>query len=218
MNIYIVVEGEQEKKVYTSWIPIINPELSQIDFPNAASSNNFYIISGMGYPQYFEIIDNAISDVNEFRLYDRLIISIDSEDMTKDDKYNEVYRYIVGKACAASIIIIVQHFCFETWALANKRFIRPEPRTETLKMFKRVFNVRNNDPELLPPYPEKELNRAQFAKKYLSAAFNDRFKILSYNNGGTAIISHVKYFGQIKNRHISTNHIGSFSDFLTAFI
>ena len=218
MNIYVVVEGETEKKVYPSWIPLVNPNLTQVDFPNAASTNNYYIISGMGNPQYFEIIEDAIRDVNYYNFYDRLIICIDSEDMTRNDKYDEVLQFISGKQCSARIIIVVQHFCIETWALGNKRVVRPDPRTETLRLFKRIFNVRNNDPELLPPYPERELNRAQFAEKYLRAALNDRYRNLSYNKGEANVISHMKYFEQIKNRRITTNHIKSFSDLLTAFV
>lgn len=218
MNIYVVVEGETEKAVYASWIPFVNPSLQKVDYPENALNNNYYIISGGGFPQYYDVIDDAILNVTQYNQYDRLVIAIDSDDMTRQNKYNEVDQFIQSKRCTANIKIIVQHFCFETWALANTLIVRKQPRTENLRYYKSIYNVRSNDPENLPPLKVKELNRSQFAEVYLRAALNDKFHNLTYRKGDATIVGDRKYFGQVKNRYSSMNHIASLSDFLSAFI
>ena len=30
MNVYLIVEGNGEKKVYTHWVPLVNPKLSVV--------------------------------------------------------------------------------------------------------------------------------------------------------------------------------------------
>ncbi len=85
MNVYVVVEGKGDRIVYRSWIPLVNPDLRSVDSISEVTRDNFYIVSGMGYPHYFEIIDNAISDVNSPGSFDRLVVSVDSEDMNCEE-------------------------------------------------------------------------------------------------------------------------------------
>ena len=174
MNIYVVVEGKTERVVYESWIPLVNPKLGHVNSISEVDSDNFYLVSGQGYPYYFDIIDDAISDINDSGVFDRLVISIDSEDMTCEEKFSEILEYLEGKPCASEIRIIVQHFCFECWALGNRRVVRQHPTSQRLRAYKRIFNVRVRDPELLPEYPDEGFNRSQFAERYLRAALNER--------------------------------------------
>lgn len=218
MNIYVVTEGKVEAIVYRCWIPLVNPNLCPIDHITELHNNNFYIVSAMGYPHYFAVIGNAISDVNQIRRFDRLVISVDSEDMTKQDKYDEINTFVSQRDCTATTRIVVQHFCFETWALGNRRIIRPNPASDKLGEYKRLFDVRVNDPELLPPKADENLNRAQFAEKYLRLALNDKFRSLTYTKRNPQALVNDKYFAQVKNRLADTSHIASFGDFLNAFV
>lgn len=218
MNIHVVVEGLTERIVYPSWIKQINPNLTFVPTISEISQNNFSVISGGGYPQYFEVIEHAIEDVNIHGGVDRLVISIDSEDFSLDEKMLEVTSFLEDKPCVANIHIIIQHFCLEAWALANKISIPQQPKTQRLKTYKAIHDVRVKDPEALPAYESEDLNRAQFAEKYLRAALNDRHKNLTYAKNNPKAIKHPKYFDRIKQRHQSTDHIRSFGAFLTAFI
>lgn len=159
MNIYIVVEGEVgERKVYECWIPLVNPNLTYVQGIQNIVHNNFAIIVGGGYPGYFDVIDAAITDVNSHMTVDRLVIAADSEEMEHEDKLQEIRSFVSRKRCIAEIHIIVQHFCLETWALGNRAVIRPQPRNPKLREYKRFYNVRTSDPELLPPYEPEELS------------------------------------------------------------
>lgn len=217
MNIYIVVEGSTEKLVYASWIPLVNPLLKQVNYLPDVISNNFLIISGRGYPNYFEIIDNAIDEINEIGIFDRLVICVDSEDFTYQEKYDEILNHLHSRNCSVEVRVIVQHFCIEAWALGNRRIVRKEPRTHELRSYKKFYNVRDHDPELLPPLSQDGLNKAQTAEKYLRVAFRDRYKNLAYSKGTPYLISYYKYFDQVKKRFFETSHIRSFAEFLRAF-
>jgi hypothetical protein len=218
MNIYVVVEGKAEKIVYRSWIPLVNPTLEYVDRISDVDSDNFFIVSGYGYPFYFDVINDAISDINSLRAFDRLAIAVDSEDMTRADKYSEISEYLNGKRCIAEIRIVIQHFCLETWALGNRRVVRRCPTSQILREYKRFFNVRVRDPELLPAYQDKGLNRSQFAAKYLRVALNERNRHITYSKGAPKFISYHKYFSQVKLRLDDTEHIASFKSFLDAFV
>lgn|SRR5712691_503683 len=218
MNIYVVTEGKVESIVYQHWIPCVNPSLTHVSSLIEVNVNNFYMVSGMGYPGYFKIIENAILDVNNNRKFDRLVISIDSEDMTKQEKYDQIHIFIANKSCCVEIKIVVQHFCFETWALGNRKIIKANTKSEKLREYKRLFNVRVHDPELLPEEPNEKLNRAQFAEKYLRLALNNTFRNLTYSKGNPQAVIHSKYFDQVRNRLRDMAHIASFGDFLRAFI
>ena len=86
-----------------------------------------------------------------------------------------------------------------------------------LIQYKKFYNIRSADPELLPPYELEELNRAQFAEIYLRSALNDKFRNLTYSKRNPNALLNPKYFLRVKERFEQTGHIKSFDDFLTAF-
>ena len=216
MNIYIVTEGICEKNIYISWIPLLNHTLSNVEKIQEIKNNNFIIYSGDGYPQYFEMIDCAIEDVNNLGNVDRLVICIDSEEMSYNEKYDEISEHIRSKKCIAEIKIVIQFFCFETWALGNRKIVPHKPKTEIVKEYKEYFDVSNNNPELLPGYSPENLNRAQFSEKYLRKLLNDKGH-LSYNKSNPHYVKHPNFYKEVKKRHIETKHIMSFKFFLEAF-
>ena len=219
MNLYVVVEGEVgEKYVYQNWIPFVNPILRYVHHVSMITDNNFAIISGGGFPNYFDVIEAAIDDVNSYDHIDRLVVAIDSEDLSYSEKLSEMNQHLLSVRCNAETRVIIQHFCLEAWALGNRLIMRPNPQCPKLIEYKRFYNVRSSDPELLPAYEKEQLNRAQFAEIYLRKALNDKFRNLTYTKGNPEALLHFKYFQRVKERYEQTDHIRSFNDFLSAFI
>lgn len=218
MNFYVVVEGIAEKKVYTAWIPYINPSLTSASLIADVKKDNFYIVNGGGNPFYYSVLSNGINDVNTNKQFDRLVVCIDSEEMSKKEKIEEVERIIKGVACRVEIRIVVQHFCFETWGLGNKKLIKQNPTSSRLLDYKRIHDVRKNDPELLPENKKEELTRVKFAEKYLKAALHERFNRLTYLKSNPSVLTHRKYFDELVSRVNTTTHINSFADLLNAFV
>ncbi len=218
MNYYIVVEGSRaEKKVYPSWLKILNPALNEINYIDEFEQNNFMIVSGRGYPYYFQMIDDAIEDVKNNPIIDFLVISVDSEDMSYEDKYSEVYDFVNGKIDVAKVHIIIQHYCLETWALGNRLVIRRNPQDKVLREYIRFYNVSVNDPEQMSSIDSSKMNRAHFSMDYLRRTLRDKYRNLTYNKNNPKTIMHPKYFTQIVARFEDTNHILSFSEFLNTF-
>jgi hypothetical protein len=216
MNIYVVTEGICEKKIYISWIPLVNHTLSNVGKLQEIKNDNFIIYSGDGYPQYFEMIDCAIADVNNLGNIDRLVICIDSEEMSYKQKYDEILEHVKSKKCIAEIKIVIQFFCFETWALGNRKIMPHNPKAEIVKKYKGYFDVSDNDPELLPEYPSENLNRAQFSEKYLRKLLNAKGHF-TYNKGNPKYLKHHVFYEEVKKRYLETKHIKSFKFFLEAF-
>jgi hypothetical protein len=219
VNFYVVGEGNiTEKQVYRHWIPFANPNLTYVSHISEIRDNNFAIISGGGHPHYLDIIERAIEDVNVMGNIDRLVIAVDSGELSYEEKKQEVLNYLARFECRSVIKLIIQHFCLEVWALGNQVAVSPKPQNGLLREYLRLFNVRIQDPELLPANERESLNREQFAKKYLKHALNDKYKGLTYSISNPKALLHVKYFTRVKQRYEKTSHIQSFENFLDAFI
>ena len=76
-----VVRKLGERYVYEKWIPFVKPTISKVDTIFDIVSNNFAIIAGGEYPNYFDVIEAALDDVNNTGNIDRLVIAIDSEEL-----------------------------------------------------------------------------------------------------------------------------------------
>ena len=221
MNVYVVVEGERAaKKIYKTWIPIVNPTLQYIDYLNQLGQNNFFILAGFGQSQFLNNqIEHAIKDVNNLP-FDRLVLAIDSEDKSFQDKLTELTDRVDRIVCNVQVKYVIQHFCFETWLLGNRQIIRRKTNDHDLKRFREIFDIRQNDPELLPANNERTWNRSQFALQYLRAGLRDVHPAnrVSYTKRNPGVVVTEGYFNQVKKRYIEENHIMSFKGFLDAFI
>lgn len=219
MNVYVVVEGKAtEPAVYKSWIPLVNPRLSNVDYLPQVTQNHFIIRSGGGWPCLLGIVENAMEDIKTTGKFDRLVVAVDSEEATLEDRFNHIEQHILKLAPPCPYRIIVQHFCFEAWALGNRKIVPKNPTNETLKQYKALHDVSTLDPELLPSHYEQELNRAQFALKYLRLAIGDKGKHLSYSKNNPQVVAHPTYFQQLKERMLGSSHISSLKMFIDAFI
>lgn len=222
MNVYLVVEGNGEKEVYKRWIERNFQSLSIVNNIEEVTNNNVLIVSGGGYPNYFNVIKNAIEDICNSTKFDRLVVAIDSEDIEYRRKKVEVGQKInenipQNHTKQFDYRIIVQHFCLETWALGNRSIFRRNPESAELRNFISFYNVLNSDPEGLPALNE-EMNRAQFALIYLKRIIQEHSPRLGYDKSSPRVLyENNTYFEEIRVRHLDTGHIASFGDFLTAF-
>jgi len=219
LNIYTLVEGEiGAKNIYKEWISYVNPTLTYVNHISEVIENNLLIVAGYGYPFYKQIIEHAVEDVNNNGLFNRPVISVDSEDNTYQEKLDEIKSFINHLHDDIELRIVIQHFCLETWALGNRKIHSRSISNKKLKEYKKIYDVHKNDPELLPSNDKSELNRSQFAYHYLRALLNEKNRNLTYTKSNTKAITSEPYFSQIKKRYQKTNHIKSFENFLTAFI
>lgn len=218
MNIYLVVEGLGEKKVYPKWIRIVNPKLRCVNEITAVHKNHVYIVSGGGYPSYFQVIEDAVEDVSINASFDRLVVAVDSEELSYHEKRKEIASFIDGLKANVDYHMIIQHFCLETWALGNRVIVQRQPKTTRVRQYRAFYDVLTEDPAALPSFEAEELTRAQFAERYLRSLLNEKYRNLSYSKRNPKALFDQNYFKRIKSRFMETGHIASFEEFLKAFV
>lgn len=64
MNLYFIVEGVTESIMYPDWLSHLLPELHRVKVASKVQSNNYYLITGGGYPSIYNILDTAIEEIN----------------------------------------------------------------------------------------------------------------------------------------------------------
>lgn len=223
-----MVEGDcTEILVYKEWITFANKSLKVVTGILDVSSDSVYLVSGSGWPNYLNRIKSAIEDINSkfdndgIQIFNRLVIAVDAEDVPLDGKKLEIEECIneslgVGQR-NFELEIVIHNFCIETWFLGRCNLFKRDP-SEAVKEHKRNFDVSISDPELLLiPDKYRHLTRAQYAKKYLKAAINDRFHHLTYESSNPGPVTDKKYYSNVVARYESTNDIRSFGDFMRAF-
>lgn len=214
MNLYFLVEGRRtERKVYPMWLSVLQPALLKVNYASDVQNNNYYLISGQGYPSIFKHLENAIAEVNEIGKYDYLVLCLDAEETSKEVRKKEILEYMEErnlKLQKAELVVIVQNPCFETWFLGNRRIFKRNPQSTTLNQYINFYDVRKDDPELMPCYQEN--TRAQFHHAYLREIFFERNIIYTKQNPGN--VGEEAFLKELISRNKETGHISSFNDFL----
>lgn len=218
MRIYLLVEGRRtEAKVYKSWLSHIIPELKRIEFFDEPQSNSYFLISANGYPSIiYDLIPASINDINSVGNYDYLVVSLDADEVSVNDRIDEIQDFLSSKNIflkKAKLVIIVQHKCIETWFLGNRRIVSNFPSSATLREFIAYYDVQINDPELMEKHPDFATN-AQFHLNYLKEIFRERN--LSYSKVNPGHVLDKTYLDQLIER-INSNptHLNSFQVFLS---
>ncbi|MDO7172787.1 hypothetical protein [Mariniflexile sp. AS56] len=152
MNLYIIVEGEQtEMMLYPRWIQYFIPELTRVDNFENITKNSYYLFSGQGIPSIYNHVVNAIKDINKIKRYDYLIVVLDADEISVEERKQKVIDSINNSGIelnhACKLEIIVQSRAVETWFLGNRSVYKRNPQGERFKLYSRFFNVEINDPE-----------------------------------------------------------------------
>lgn len=156
MNVYFLVEGAKtEVKIYPQWLSYLVPNLSRVDFAHQAVNNNYYLMSGMGSPRILHIeLANAVAEINELDNYDYLVLVIDADDMSEQEKIEEVKKFTIDNNIILNsnchLCIIAQKYCIETWFLGNKKVFSKTPNKKSdFYKHAKFYDVSQENPELM---------------------------------------------------------------------
>lgn len=215
MNLYFLVEGKRtERKVYPKWLSILAPQFTQVAYANDATDNNFYLVSGEGYPSLLHHLENAIEEANVIGHYDYLIVCLDAEECTADERKTAIVDYLTAQGIQlkrGKLIVLVQNPCFETWFLGNRKMFKRNPQDEELKKFIDFYNVQIEDPECMPAM-NQEQTRAQFHHSYLKKIMAERNAV--YTKQKPDVVCDKTFLEELIFRNTETGHIASFKEFL----
>ncbi|MGQ7278381.1 hypothetical protein ACT91Q_10430 [Brevibacillus thermoruber] len=218
MNLYILVEGKSEKYIYPAWLKLLLPNLVQVDSPFEVEDNNYYLFSSFGIPSVISDIPKAIEDMNQIGKFDFLIVVLDADELTVEERKQEVWQKVREEGLHVGdsrIIIVVQNRCIETWCLGNRKVYSRQPTTHEFIECTRFYNVNDQDPELM----ERDTNIcnatsiAQYHEYYLRKMLRERN--IKYRKGkGTKAVQEPHYLNELIARISSTNHLSSFRSFI----
>ena len=238
MNFYFVFEGKTEPIVYKEWFAILLPQLSEVESFDAVLENNYYYESDMGIPDCYNVVVNAIQEINEFPKYDYLVLFTDADRFTVEEKKKEAYNAISEKLINAEknylykelpyncqLVIIVQKVCIETWFLGNRKFFVRNPQSELLRKYIEYFDISIHNPEDLgSEFVQNDTGTTQifgystkalFHEGYLREIFKERLNGIAYHKSKPKEVQRQIYLEQILSRiKESPSHLLSFQEFI----
>jgi len=202
MNIYFLVEGNStEKKIYPKWLEYLIPNLIRVRYHHEVENNNYYLISGQGYPRIlYDGLENAVDKILEIPKYDYLVICVDADEEPVEERIEYIREFIRNKQInlgKTKVEIIVQNRCIETWLLGNKRiFNSKQPLQLPLSSYVNYYDVSQNNPEEMGKYEMR--NHADFHYEYLREIFRAKNTIYSKKNPNDATEKY--YFEELQKR------------------
>ncbi|PHS11009.1 MAG: hypothetical protein COA78_10655 [Blastopirellula sp.] len=214
MNVYFLVEGKHtERKVYPAWLGHLVPGFTKVDHFHSVIENNYFLVSGEGYPSLFGHLQNAIEDFNNAGNYSLFVIALDVDDSTPEDRVTEVVERATANGLnEEQLRVIPQNCCIESWFLGNQRMIPRNPQSQLLAQFIRHYDVRQNDPELMPIMNGFK-SIGQFHDKYFREVA--RARNLRYSKTRPGHVMDLSYVEELKSRVESTSQMATLSTFFS---
>lgn len=209
MNLYFLVEGKRtEKKVYPAWIKHLVPELNEVRFFDDVQSNNFFVFSGEGYPKLLDVhLANALDDFRSAERYDMFVIALDTDEAGIESRVQSVLERVDENGFPReTLTVIPQQCCIESWFLGNRKVVPSQPNSPKLTEFRRFYDVRENDPELMPNNGEFTTKQAFHFDYFRKVAADRNFR---YSKSRPGQVCNLEFVKQLESR------LGSNSDMET---
>lgn len=216
MNLYFILEGDKTEVIlYPQWIEYVLTNYSKVNFENEATENSYYIFSGGGIPSIYNHTVNAIKNINDNPIYDKLIVCLDGEEIGVEARLNEIKSYIdksgVKLTESCEIHFVIQNICIETWFLGNRKIVKKIPEGLKLREFLAHYDVTENDPELMNKI-DSYRNKAHFHYSYFREILKEHN--LTYSKSKPKVVMEKTYFEQLEKRTKDTEHIPTFKQLL----
>lgn len=215
MNLYFLVEGRRsELKIYPKWLKYLLPHFKRVQSCDEAKKNNYYLISGGGYPSIYHHLRNAIEEVNSTQKYDYLILCLDADESTAAERIREISHYLEKmdlKITNCDLKVVVQNRCLETWFLGNRIVYSRQPNSGTFREYAKFYNVSSDDPELMRLYkgfPSISLFHYSYLKEMLAE------RGIRYTKAMPGGVTDPPYIEQLIARTQETDHLKTLKDFL----
>jgi hypothetical protein len=213
LNLYFLLEGKTEKKVYPKLLEHLLPHLKKVQFANKVEENNYYLISVGGFPSLFNIaLPNAIKEVDENGNFDYLILVLDTDNKSEIRERIEDAKKNTKLESNCRFHIVAQESCIETWFLGNRAIY---PNTEEIKddfsTYHQFYNVCQQDPELMLKPDNHVGSIANYHELYLKNILSIQgFNYSKIHPGRTTTN---EYIEELESRINETPHLSSLRNF-----
>ena len=214
MNLYFLVEGRQtEARVYPAWLSYLLPHYSRVPSPDAVSKNNYFLVSGEGYPRLLgTMLDNSIQDITDAGKYSYFVICLDADEESVAARTGEVLTCIRDSQVkidgGVTPRVIVQNRTIETWCLGNRAMFQRNPSGERFRSLIQFYDVSLQDPESMGVAPGYACH-AECHHDYLKEMFRERR--LNYSKRDPGPVLQGSYLNQLISRVADRDlHLGTF--------
>lgn len=216
MNVYFLVEGKNtEMAVYPKWLDYLVPQLKRVDNFYEVTINNYCIFNCGGITSLEKVIPSSIIDINKNNnfncFFDYFVICVDVENATIEQRVSKIDNIIQSGEPLnekTKLIIIVQNRCIETWFLGNRKVFTKQPKNNpSFIKYSQLYNVAQNDPELMENLDTLDSSIANFHKRYLKAMLHER------GNKKDSQFHQWNYLTELINRIKDTKHLKTFKNF-----
>lgn len=214
MNLYFLVEGRHtEKKVYPKLLSYLCRKLTQIQFPDQAIENNFYVLTGGGYPNIKNILlKNAVADIEAYGNYDYLVIVIDTDNEHNHEKIKQfVVKNNILANSSCKLHIIAQNPCIETWFLGNRQSYANAAIQQDFLNYHAFYNVSEQDPELMLKPQHYIGSISNYHGDYLKRMLASQN--INYSKQKPANVLKAEYLNELQKRINDTPHLNSLKNF-----
>lgn len=213
MNVYFLVEGKTEKKIYPQWLSHLLPGLQQVQQYYEVEHHNYYLFTTGGYPSILDDIKDAAKNINDCGKYSYLVVCLDADEVTIEERKQEIMGIFKPDLLElkAELVVIVQNRCFETWFLGNRKVYPRHPQEDLLRQYCQFYNVSEKDPEMMPNFAGF-YSIAQFHADYLKRMLRE--KRIPYSKGNPREVGESHYIKELKKRVADTpQHLKTLQNF-----
>lgn len=238
MNLYFVFEGKTEAIVYQEWFKKLLPQFTEVNDFESVVNNNYYYESDMGVPDCYNIVANAIQDIHQIPKYAYLVLFVDADRHTVEERRKEAYERIAERLNDSKkaylyrqlpenceLVVIVQKVCIETWFLGNRKFFVRNPQSELLRQYVEYYDVSVQNPEdLAAEFVQNEQTSTQifgystkalFHEGYLRELFKERLNGIAYHKNRPKLVQEATFLHQLEMRiKANPKHLQSFQELI----
>lgn len=220
MNYYFLLEDSKSFiKVLPSWLEHMQFHCTRTSDIQNIVENNYILQSGHGVTQLvtkvlFDTIDTILKSPQRI---DKLVVILDAETLTKQERIDQVWNKISKKYGAKKfdfeIIILVCDHCFESWLL-GKPGLYPASVDESSPFYPYYvhYNIEKDDPEkmLVPNGCNDTIAKYHFHYLHEVLLHNK----IRFNKKKPDFVKNSDYFHGLCSRAHTTKHIESFKEFV----
>lgn len=210
MNLYLLVEGRRtEMAIYPAWIELMLPQMRRIFRPFDVKENNYYIVSGFGFPNLLGHIKNCAKDIDRYPEFDYLLICLDSDDESISSRIREVEQALNSPDSwpeQSRVKVVVQRKCIESWLLGAPLMEKAKSKPAA-QPFLSFYDVTRNDPEKMGKPNDYHGSASGFHCTYLTMLCESIGTFYSKRNPQVACTQ--EYVDGLYHRVHQTQHLSS---------
>lgn len=234
MNYYFLLEDEKSFfDVLPQWLNYMNFGCTRVQSYHKLTTNSYVIGSGHGVSRLEnDVIYSTIDTIRTNKKnVDKLVIIIDAEDLSVDERKERIYNSIFNKYSVktnpipCSIQVFVCNRCFESWLLGCMGLYpsSPELVSEDFNPYYGFYDIEHCDPEKMLKPTSYNKTVATYHFQYLHTLTLDiqkqnKIKNFAYTKVKPNCALRKDYFESILRRINETDDINTFKDFVDFII